>query len=192
MDLDLNHLNPQALAIGGLLLVALGLALWAFIERRQSKKLKSKFGPEYHRAVSERGDRSSAESELMRRTKRMDSLSLRTLHMDERLRFADAWRADKERFVENPAVAVEKADALLQELMICLGYPMADFQQRLADLSVDHPRVVEHYRIAHEISLRNRRGEGTTEELRRAMVSYRILFDELLEHRSDLRLHLAR
>jgi hypothetical protein len=177
-------MNVSSIAALSIALCALILALWIFIDWRRSRQLKSQFGPEYDRLIMERGgDRKNAESELERRTKRVEHLNLRPIYVDDRLRFAEAWRIDQTHFVDNPHLAVEKADKLVQEVMIARGYPVTDFEQRAADISVDHPEVVDHYRSAHGIALRDRRGEASTEELRQAMIHFRALFEELLEQR---------
>lgn len=176
-------MNAGSIAAISIALCALILALWMVIDWRRSKKLKSQFGPEYDRLVLERGDRKNAETEMERRTKRVEHLNLRPLYVDDRLRFAEAWRVDQTHFVDNPHLAVEKADKLVQEVMIARGYPVTDFEQRSADVSVDHPEVVDHYRSAHGIATRDRRGEATTEELRQAMIHFRALFEDLLEQR---------
>src|SRR5581483_2562391 len=103
------------------------------------------------------------------------------LRNDERARFSEAWRREQARFVDDPRAAVNSADRLVGEDMQARGYPMSDFEQRVDAISVDHPQVVENYRIAHQIAINDSRGQGSTEDLRRAMVHYRALFEELLE-----------
>ena len=127
------------------------------------------------------GDRGKAEAELARRAERVKALHIRPLEPAQRARFADAWRADQARFVDDPTQAVAEADRLVGELMQARGYPVGDFEQRAADVSVDHPHVVENYRTAHDIAVRQARGEADTEALRKAMVHYRALFDDLLD-----------
>jgi hypothetical protein len=164
-----------------LALVVIGLAAWILLQNRRSKHLRSKFGPEYQRTLHEYGDRRKAEADLERREARVERLDLRPLAPQDRDRFVQAWKTDQSRFVDDPKKAVVEADRLVMEVMRVRGYPVGDFEQRAADVSVDHPQVVEHYRAAHSIALDEQRGKATTEDLRRAMVHYRALFAELLE-----------
>ena len=160
--------------------LVLAIAVWMFMQKRRTDELRRRYGPEYDRLVQERGDRRRAEAILEQREKRVEQLAIRSLTADERARFAEAWRSDQARFVDDPSRAVAEADRLVADLMMARGYPVGDFEQRAADISVDHPKVVENYRIAHDIALRERRGEASTEDLRNAMVHYRALFDDLL------------
>ena len=142
------------------------------------------FGPEYDRARQEHPDQRSAERELEERKERVEQLHIRSLSSDERDQFVERWRSAQAQFVDDPAGATRVADALIGEIMQARGYPVGDFEQRAADVSVDHPGVVEHYRAAHAIALRTDRGQadsGDTEDLRQAFVHYRALFDDLLE-----------
>ncbi len=167
-----------------LLIVVIVLAaavVWLLLMRQRSKHLRSKFGPEYQRTVTELGDRTKAERDLERREKRVQRLNLHPLEPATRDRFADAWREDQARFVDDPKGAVVKADTLVVEVMRERGYPVGEFDQRVDDISVDHPHLVENYRAAREIVDKERAGRATTEDLRRALVYYRALFDELLE-----------
>lgn len=151
------------------------------LDRRRRSHLRSRFGPEYERAVHEHGDRRRAEKELERREKRVEHLHIRALAPEDRDRFLAAWRNDQIRFVDDPAGAVTEADRLVQDVMTARGYPVADFDQRVEFISVDHPNVVQNYRAARAIAQRNARGEASTEDLRKSLVFYRALFDELLE-----------
>ena len=161
--------------------VAIAAAILIYVQKQRSKRLRSKYGPEYDRLASELGSARRAESDLERREKRIEKIHIRALTNEERARFADAWRAVQASFVDNPATAVSRADGLVGDLMKTRGYPMGDFEQRAADISVDHPRVVENYRAAHAIAERRERGQTSTEDLRTAMVHYRALFEDLLE-----------
>jgi hypothetical protein len=163
-----------------LVLVAVGAALFA--RRRRSEALRERFGPEYAHTVDRLGDRSRAEAELAARQKRVAKLEIRPLPEPERRHYSEAWRDVQGRFVDNPGEAVRHADRLVKELMQAKGYPMGDFEQRAADISVDHPQVVENYRAARAIAQANERGEASTENLRQGMVHYRALFAELLVH----------
>lgn len=163
---------------GVVVLVAAGV--WLFVSRRRTQRLERRFGPEYARALEEQGDRRSAEKVLTMRERRVEQLEIRTLTPDERSRFEEAWRNDQARFVDDPAGAVKEADRLIGELMSTRGYPVSDFEQRAADISVHYPLVVKNYRAAHAIAVRHEQGQASTEDLRNAMVHYRALFDELL------------
>ena len=162
-------------------LIGAAVAVWFYMNERRSRRLRSRFGPEYDRALREHHDRTRAERELERREKRVERLDIRPLPAAERERFIEAWRADQARFVDDPRGAVVEADRLVAEVMRARGYPVGNFEQRAADVSVDHPRVVQNYRAAREIVARHERGEAGTEDLRKAMVFFRLLFDELLE-----------
>jgi hypothetical protein len=164
-----------------LVAVVVVLALLAVSRRRRSEELREHFGPEYERAVDQYGDKQKAEAELAAREKRVRSLDIRPLAPDERDRFAAAWQRAQARFVDEPSKAIADADRLVKEVMQARGYPVGDFEQRAADISVDHPDVVTNYRAAREIADRNDGGKATTEDLRQAMVHYRSLFEELLE-----------
>jgi hypothetical protein len=127
------------------------------------------------------GESSHSEHDLALREDRVRSLNIQPLHADQAARFSEAWLRVQARFVENPAESIVEADRLVTEAMQAKGYPLADFEQRAADISVEHPRVVENYRAATAISLRSQRGNASTEELRQAMVHYRTLFEDLLD-----------
>ena len=167
-------------AVVALGLVAIGA--W-FYRRKQSHNLQERFGPEYRRTVSELGGRTKGESELKAREKRVERLDILPLAPPEAARFTEAWRALQSRFIDNPKGVVVEAEQLVRELMEKRGYPMGDFERRAGDISVDHPDVVANYRSAQAIAVRDQRGSADTEELRRAVVHYRALFDELLEVR---------
>lgn len=159
--------------------VALAFAVLMYFQRRRTQHLRSKFGPEYDRIASERGAR-TAETELVRREERVSKYHIRNLTREERDRFAASWRDTQARFVDDPRMAVSQADELVTRLMNTRGYPMRDFDQRAEDLTVDHPVVVENYRAAHAIAIHDKQTPVNTEDLRRAMVHYRSLFEDLL------------
>ncbi|HZR98024.1 MAG TPA: hypothetical protein VFE37_04915 [Chloroflexota bacterium] len=163
------------------IVVIAAIAAWAYSQKRRSAELRERFGPEYSRAVRTSGDPRRAEAELAARQERVEQLHIRPLPAPDRERFAQAWRAAQARFVDDPAGAMADADRLVDEVMRARGYPMGAFEQRAADISVDHADVVQHYRVAHAIAQRAQRGEASTEELRQAMVHYRALFDDLLK-----------
>ena len=167
-------------AVVALGLVAIGA--W-FYRRKQSHNLQERFGPEYGRTLNELGGRTKGESELKAREKRVERLEILPLAPPEAARFSEAWRALQSRFIDNPKGVVVEAEQLVRELMEKRGYPMGDFERRAGDISVDHPDVVANYRSAQAIALRDQRGSADTEELRKAVVHYRALFDELLEVR---------
>jgi hypothetical protein len=173
--------NWILLAGGLVILMAAIVALFVSVRQRKSQRLQRRFGPEYGRAVEEMGSRTKAESELEAREKRVGQLTITPLSPSDAARFTQAWTAMQGRFIDNPKGVVAEADRLVRELMMKRGYPMGDFERRAADISVDHPAVVENYRAAQSIALRDERGEADTEELRKAVVHYRTLFDELLQ-----------
>ena len=162
-------------------IVLAAVAGWLLLIQQRTKRLRSRFGPEYERTVRESGDRRRAERELERREKRVERLHIQRLSISDRDRFVAAWRTDQARFVDDPAGAVSDADQLVQEVMKVRGYPVGDFEARVEDISVDHPHLVQNYRAARQLADRHQRGEASTEDLRKALVYYRALFEELLE-----------
>lgn len=176
----MESLDPRIVTAVLVVLAVLAIA-FVLMRKRQTDELRGKFGPEYERLVHERGDPRSAEHELHDRVERVKQLHIKPLPEEQRARFADAWRSDQARFVDDPKGAVLEADRLVADLMQTRGYPVGDFEQRAADISVDHPHVVQNYRVAHDIALREQRGDASTEDLRRAMVHYRALFEDLLD-----------
>jgi hypothetical protein len=175
-------MDSSQLALIAALAVVLVVALVVLIatRRKRSRDLSARFGPEYDRTVAAVGRKTKAEKELEERARRVAQLHVRALTSAERHRFAELWRVAQERFVDSPAIAVAEADQLVTEVMRVRGYPMADFETRAADVSVDHPQVVSNYRAAHAHAERSRDGKASTEDLRQAMVHYRALFEELL------------
>jgi hypothetical protein len=151
------------------------------IRKRRSAKLRERFGPEYDRVVRKEGDAKKAEQVLEFRQKHRAKYKIRPLSPTDRSSFMYRWNEVQSRFVDDPKGAVTLADSLVTDVMQARGYPIADFEQQAADISVDHPVVVENYRAAHDIALRHGRGEASTEDLRTAMVHYRSLFQELLD-----------
>ncbi len=172
--------NALVIVLAIALVVAIGVAAWLYMRQRSSRVLQDRFGPEYDRTLSARGDPQEAERELKHRAERVEQLHIRPLQHDERERYASHWQATQAQFVDDPVGATRDADALVGEVMATRGYPVGDFEQRAADVSVNHPRVVQHYRAAHAIALRNDGGHADTEELRQALVHYRALFEDLL------------
>jgi hypothetical protein len=164
------------------------IAVWLFMRRRKTTALRARFGPEYDRLLQSTKSPAEAERELLARQRRVDSFSLRTLPRDEADRFTSSWRTVQARFVDDPRTAVNEADRLIEDVMRARGYPVEDTAHRLDDLSVEHAAVVNNYRSGREIIVRHGRGEASTEDLRKAMVHFRALFDELVgAHRGDAR-----
>lgn len=162
--------------------VVLGVALAVYATTRQrSRQLQQRFGPEYDRTVGETDDRRAAERELREREQRRHELRIVPLDPTARSLYAEEWRGIQERFVDTPAASVAEADVLVMRVMRDHGYPMEDFDQRAADISVDHPGLVEHFRAAHDIAERSHWQRCDTEELREAVVHYRSLFEALLD-----------
>jgi hypothetical protein len=169
------------LTIAAIVIAALaGATLWRNGRVRRRRELRERFGPEYERLVAEYGDSARAEAELESRARRVRKLSIKELSPGERDAFARAWQETQERFVDTPGMAVRSAHELVERVMRARGYPVDDFDQRIADLSVDHAAVIQHYRAAHALHEANQQGREDTEELRQAMVHYRALFAELL------------
>jgi hypothetical protein len=160
--------------------VALATIAFAVTRKRRSQKLRERFGPEYDRVVRHEGDVRKGEGVLTFREKRHERFQLRSLSAADRSSFLYRWNDVQSRFVDDPKGAVTLADSLVNEAMQARGYPMGDFEQRAADISVDYPVIVENYRAAHEIAIRHSRGQASTEDLRKSMVHYRTLFEELL------------
>jgi hypothetical protein len=179
-----NPHDPQTLIAGAILLLAIIAAVFLIARERkraQSQRLRQRFGAEYSRVVDRVGDRDKAEAELKAREARVERFKLVALPPAEAARFAREWELLQARFVDQPSGVVGEADRLVRELMLKRGYPMGDFEHRAADISVHHPEVVGNYRVAQAIAARELRGEATTEDLRKAVVHYRALFEDLLE-----------
>jgi len=181
--MHLNLLDPKLIGAAAVVILVIAVLAWLYARKRRSTtaNLRHKFGTEYERAVREHGSERKAESKLVDREKRIEKLTIRDLDPMERERFLKRWESVQSRFVDSPKGAVAEADDLVSSLMRTRGYPVSDFDQRAADISVDHPRVVENYRSAHEIALRVGKSEATTEDLRTAMIHYRSLFEDLVQ-----------
>lgn len=175
------------LAVVAAVVIVLALIAGVFVLRqRRSRQLMEGFGPEYERVVAARGDRRAAEAELAKRRERRQLYEIRELSPDALEDYLERWRWTQRRFVDEPSVATREADRLVRLVMHDRGYPVDEnFEQRAADVSVDHPMVVENYRAAHAISVRAQHGQASTEDLRQAMVHFRSLFDELLQPADD-------
>jgi hypothetical protein len=183
--MDLRQLmNPKLIALAAAGILAVAVLAWLYVQRRRrttTAEMRQRFGPEYERAVGEQGSERRAEAQLAAREKRVEKLKIHDLDPAERKHFSGQWQLLQSRFVDDPKGAVTEADALVSTLMQARGYPVADFNQRAADISVDHPQVVANYRSAHEIALRLEKGEANTEDLRTATIHYRSLFEELVQ-----------
>jgi hypothetical protein len=181
-------MNLVTVVIVVIVLIAIvAIAAWFLNQQRRRKELREQFGPEYDRAVAAYGERAPAEQALSARAERVAALHIHPLSPEESARYAESWRTVQAQFVDDPEHAIREADRLCGQAMQARGYPMGDFEQRAADISVDHADVVEHYRAAHAVALRAERGEATTEDLRQAMVHYRTLFDDMIETREPAR-----
>ena len=182
--MDLKQLmDPTLIAFAVAVILVVAVLAWLYVRRRRTTitQLRQRFGPEYDQAVRDHGSERRAEAQLADREKRVESFRVRDLDPTQRERFSGQWHSLQSRFVDHPKGAVTEADELVSSLMQTRGYPVADFNQRAADISVDHPQVVADYRSAHEIALRLEKGEASTEDLRRAMIHYRSLFEELAQ-----------
>ena len=174
-------MTDTTLILVALLVAAAVLAIvWLVWRGARSRRLRQQFGPEYQQTLRETGDRRAAERELEHRRHRIEKLDLRELDHEERREFGNRWRRIQVDFVDRPKEAVEAADKLVTEVMLARGYPAGDFRQRVADASVGHADVTADYRDARAIAEKSRRGQATTEELRRSLVCYRNIFQEML------------
>jgi hypothetical protein len=181
MNLSALSTTQLALIIGLVVIVAAGITTLLFLRKRRTARLRNQFGgPEYTRAVREGGNQRRAENKLEQRAERVENFHIRALAPADHVRFLESWRKVQGRFVDSPGGAVTEADQLLGDVMSLRGYPVSDFEQRAADISVDHPLVMENYRAAHGIAVRQTLGQSTTEELRQAMIHYRTLFEDLV------------
>jgi sugar-specific transcriptional regulator TrmB len=164
----------------GIIVVAAAVIGWLVWQQQRTRSLRTRYADEYDRTVSELGRR-RGEAELVKREVRVRELDIRPLSATERERYLADWRHVQEQFVDDPKGAVIRGNDLVEDVLRARGYPVTDdFDRQVADLSVDHPRVVQNYRLAREIGVRHRRGAATTEDLRQAMVLYRELFEDLL------------
>jgi hypothetical protein len=181
MSIPTLNTTELVLIIALVVVLVAGIAAFLWRRKRRTERLRTQFGgAEYARAVQEGGNRRHAEARLDERTQRVEAFHIRPLSAGDRARLVESWHGVQARFVDGPAGAVTEADQLLGDVMSARGYPVSAFEQRVADISVDHPLVLENYRTAHEIALRQIRGQANTEELRQAMVHYRTLFEELV------------
>jgi hypothetical protein len=181
MNLSSISATQIAIAVAVVVIVAAGISIWYSIRKRRTRRLRTQFGgEEYARAVREGGSQRKAEAVLDERADRVEALHIRPLTPGDRARFAESWGRVQARFVDGPGGAITEADQLLGDVMSARGYPVSDFEQRAADISVDYPLVLANYRAAHGIAVRQSRGQASTEDLRQAMLHYRSLFEELV------------
>jgi hypothetical protein len=181
MDLTNISTTQWAIVIAVAVVLVGGIAIWLFTSKRRTARLRSQFGgAEYARAVKEDGGRRQGEAGLDKRADRVEGLHIRPLSPGDRARFVESWGRVQGRFVDGPGGAVTDADQLLGQVMSARGYPVSEFEQRAADISVDHPLVLENYRAAHHVAVRQTQGQANTEDLRQAMIHYRTLFEELV------------
>jgi len=182
MEIDMDSFNTQTLALViAVAVILVGLIGWLAWGQYQSKRLQQRFGPEYAATVKRLGSKAKAETELKRREKRVARFEIVPLAPAESTRFSQAWTRLQGSFVDDPKGVLIEADRLVRELLLKRGYPVADFDLRAADISVDHPVVVDNYRAAQRIVSLDQRGEASTEDLRKAVVHFRALFNELLD-----------
>jgi hypothetical protein len=165
--------------------IVIALVAWAIVNTRRTDELRGRFGPEYDRALRSDGGRREAESDLRERVDRYEALNIRPLDANTADRYRQEWRDVQAKFVDAPEDSLRRADGLITEVMQRRGYPMSDFEQRSADLSVEHGTAVQDYRAAHAVSMATERGQSTTEDQREAMVHYRSLFDEMVGAGTD-------
>ncbi len=170
-------------AVGAIVVVA--LVIWQAMKQRRTRELQGRFGPEYDRTLDVAESKRDAEAELSARADRRDELEIQPLTTAARERYLVEWQRVQAKFVDDPDGAVRDADMTIQSVMADRGYPVDDFEQRAADVSVDHPQVVENYRLGHRLARASALGDGTTEDLRQAMQHYRLLFEELVEDTAD-------
>lgn len=169
----------EVLVIAAAVIVAAAIVAF-FVVRQRRNRLRRHFGPEYDRTVQETGSKYRAEAKLEKLEKRVRKFHIRPLTSDERVRYREHWQTIQTRFVDDPDKALQQADDIVREVMNTCGYPLTDFENQAEELSVDHPQIVEHYRDAHAIAVRRARREASTEDVRRALIHYRTLFDELV------------
>jgi hypothetical protein len=178
-------MNVTAIVIAVVVVVLVVIGVMYFVQQqRRRQNLREQFGPEYDRAVDTYGEPGEAERVLEARAERVAALHIRPLSVDDSQRYGERWRQVQAQFVDDPENAIDDADELCGEVMLARGYPVGDFEQRAADISVDHPHVVEHYRAAHAVATNPDAG---TEDMRQAMVHYRTLFEDLIESREAVR-----
>lgn len=186
------NLNPMQAILIVVVVLAVAAAIFFALRAQRTRRLQERFGPEYERAIEESGSAMRGEQRLANLEKRVAHYNIRPLTLAERERFGEAWRTVQAKFVDEPQAALQQGDRLVNEVMATRGYPMANFDEQAADLSVHHAVVVEPYRAGHEIAIRQADGQASTEDLRQAMIHYRKLFDELVSEPEPVRTKAAR
>src|SRR3984893_10652578 len=183
VSMNPNLLDPKLIVLAAAVILVVAVLAFLYVRKHRSTTadLRQRFGPEYERAVRDHGSERKAEAKLADREKRVEKLNIRDLEPMEHERFLKRWESVQSRFVDSPQRAGTEGDDPVSSVMKTRGYPVSDFDQRAADISVVHPRVVENYRSAHEIALRVGKDAATTEDLRTAMIHYRSLFEELVK-----------
>lgn len=177
--------NPTVIIIGlVILLIIVGLIAMAMSRQRRTKRLQEQFGPEYERTLKKMGDKREAESDLEERIAHVSTLNIRPLTAEEVNRYALEWQEVQTEFVDEPLLSLQKADRLIREVMKARGYPVEDFEQRVADISVNYPELVTNYRGMHRIAIKQSSESASTEEIRKAMIHGRALFENLINHES--------
>jgi hypothetical protein len=177
--------TTQLVLVAVVFLIVGGLVGMALMRVQRTKRLKERFGPEYERAVNEVGDKRQAENDLEARLDHVKSLDIRPLSAEEIERFTNEWKETQTEFVDEPHAAIQKADHLIREVMKTRGYPVEDFEQRAADISVDYPELVTDYRGLHLIAVKEVEDQVSTEEMRQAMIHGRALFENLIQQESN-------
>lgn len=177
--MDISN-TTQLILVAVIFLILGGVVGMALMRVQRTKRLKERFGPEYERTINEMGDKRQAESELEARLAHVNTLNIRPLTTEEVNRYALEWQGTQTEFVDEPLTSLQKADRLIREVMKAKGYPVEDFEQRAADISVDYPELVTDYRGLHLIAVKEEEDEVSTEEMRQAMVHGRALFENLI------------
>jgi hypothetical protein len=183
----MNITNTTQLVLVAVIFLVIGVVIAMALTRAQrTKRLRERFGPEYERAINEKGDKRQAEDELDARLAHVNTLQIRPLTAEEVNRYALEWQKTQTEFVDEPLTALQKADRLIREVMKTRGYPVEDFEQRAADISVDYPELVTDYRGLHLIAIKEKDDEVSTEEMRQAMVHGRALFENLISQETNV------
>ena len=186
----MNITNPTLVILGAVVLLVLLVVIgMAMVRQRRTKRLQGQFGSEYERTLKKMGDRREAESDLEERIAHVNTLNIRPLTAEEANRYALEWQDVQREFVDEPLLSLQKADRLIREVMKARGYPVEDFELRVADISVNYPELVADYRGMHRIAIKEAPDNATTEEMRQAMVHGRTLFENLMKQESEEEIH---
>jgi len=186
----MNITNPTLVILGAVVLLVLLVVIgMAMVRQRRTKRLQGQFGSEYERTLKKMGDRREAESDLEERIAHVNTLNIRPLTAEEANRYALEWQDVQREFVDEPLLSLQKADRLIREVMKARGYPVEDFELRVADISVNYPELVADYRGMHRIAIKEAPDSATTEEMRQAMVHGRTLFENLMRQESEEEIH---